>query len=415
MLPVPPFESALSGRRDRGVALVPLTLAQVEFVQACIYAQEYRYGEDCVAGHWPRPTHSSVSTKLVLRYYYLRGTLHVGTGNWAAAKRCYWTCLSVPADDMVSSIAVAAWKKLVLVQCRTMLLEARGNHKGSSVHPLSLPKAVPVCFSRFLNDALSRAAGGAAAASLSSSTSAMAFFPSGSTAPSSSQMALDAAYSAAQETGGSGSLMREEYPDAMHTVETGSDDNDGGPADHARSAEAAADFGVRAYGDLATAYANLDQAQFQAKMIEHEALFRRDGNLGFVRQCFEQLLRRHVVFWSRVYSAVALTDLAAAVKVPIDKLSTILLGLSNELPWSIQVRDGIVHFPPTPNPASTTNLPSHEELIQLARLAQELDATTEASPRYQSLSKRLGPSLRTEPRPTAGPLGIEEMHVDQSL
>jgi hypothetical protein len=419
MLPVPPFESSLAGRQQHGrtaVALVPLTLAQVEFVQACIYAQQYRYGEDVVAAHWPRPTHSTVPLKWVLRYYYLRGTLHLGAGNWAMARRCYWTCLSVPADDVVSSIAVAAWKKLVLVQCRTMLLEPR-NHRAS--HPLNLPKAVPLCFSRFLNDALSRtggASGGGAATSSSSSTSAMAFFPGSSTATSSSsQMALDAAYSAAQEGGGrGGGLLGEEYPDLMHMVEAGSD-NEGGPADPARRAEAAAEFGVRAYGDLAGAYANLDQALFQTKMVEHESIFRRDGNLGLVRQCFEQLLRRQVVFWSRVYSAISSTDLASAVKVPVDKLSAILLGLSNEVSWPIQVRDGIVHFPPVPKSATTTPLPSHEELIQLARLAQELDANVEASPKYLSLSKRLGPSLRTEARQASGPLGIEEMHVDQSI
>ncbi|KAG7338958.1 hypothetical protein IV203_016234 [Nitzschia inconspicua] len=92
----------------------PLQQAGVEFLQCAILSEQYRYAARSVEGTWPRPT-SGVTIKTVLRYYYLRGIVHLGCGDYTMAHRCWWTCLSVPADAC-SAIMVAAWKKLSLVQ-----------------------------------------------------------------------------------------------------------------------------------------------------------------------------------------------------------------------------------------------------------------------------------------------------------
>ena len=125
-----------------------LTQVQVEFLQACLYAQQYRYAESWVLHTWPRPagglgTTSSSMVRLVLRYFYLRGTVHIGCANWKWARRCFWTCLSIPSD-MVSAIAIAAWKKLVLVHCRTWV-DVPGRQQSAMPSPLLLLLSVLSC------------------------------------------------------------------------------------------------------------------------------------------------------------------------------------------------------------------------------------------------------------------------------
>jgi hypothetical protein len=126
---------------------------------------------------------------------------------------------------------------------------------------------------------------------------------------------------------------------------------------------------------------------------------------------------------------VPLQDLASAVAVPAEQLDAILWGLSAELAWAIQVRDGIVHFPPVPRShPSLDSSPSaasieEKELVQLARVAQDLDAGLAASARYQTASsKKAGRSTagaggggvgrtRGGGRSSAGlgPVGVEDI------
>jgi hypothetical protein len=91
-----------------------LQQAGVEFLQCAVLAQHYRYAARVVQGTWPRPT-NTVNIKTVLRYYYLRGLVHLGCGDYVMAHRCWWTCLALPAEGC-SAIMVAAWKKMALVQ-----------------------------------------------------------------------------------------------------------------------------------------------------------------------------------------------------------------------------------------------------------------------------------------------------------
>ena len=95
----------------------------LSFFRLASIAEQYKYAERHILSSWPRPNgnsvHSVKSVQQVLRYYYLRGVVHMGCRNWALAVRSFWTCLSIPGPDqnVVSAVAIAAWKKLVLVQC----------------------------------------------------------------------------------------------------------------------------------------------------------------------------------------------------------------------------------------------------------------------------------------------------------
>lgn len=112
-----------------------LTPAHVEFLQCSILAAQYRYARRMVNSEWPRPI-PGCDTVQTLRYYYLRGLLHMGCEEWQWAVRSFWTCLSVPFEG-ISAVMIAAWKKMVLCQC---LLGC----------PTNLPPAVSNAMTRFL-------------------------------------------------------------------------------------------------------------------------------------------------------------------------------------------------------------------------------------------------------------------------
>lgn len=92
-----------------------LTPSHVEFLQCCILAGQYRYARRAVATDWPRPM-KGMPVSQTLRYYYLRGLVHMGCEEWQWAVRSFWTCLSIPSDG-ISAIVIVAWKRLVLCQC----------------------------------------------------------------------------------------------------------------------------------------------------------------------------------------------------------------------------------------------------------------------------------------------------------
>lgn len=91
-----------------------LTPAHLEFLQCSILACQHRYARRMVGSEWPRPARAD--TVQTLRYYYLRGLVHMGCEEWQWAVRSFWACMSIPFEG-VSAIMIAAWKKMILCQC----------------------------------------------------------------------------------------------------------------------------------------------------------------------------------------------------------------------------------------------------------------------------------------------------------
>lgn len=91
---------------------------------------------------WPLPG-KGTSAELVLRYFYLRGIVHIGCDNFQLAVRCFWTVLSIPCD-VASVIAIDAWKKMVLAKC--IVLQDSVPYKSLVCTPTGASNAV----SRFL-------------------------------------------------------------------------------------------------------------------------------------------------------------------------------------------------------------------------------------------------------------------------
>ena len=353
------------------IAVTSLTNESVEFMQVCLYAQQYQYCEKWMRNTWAIPKSNAVSVRQVLRYYYIRGIIHIGCDNWEMARRCFWTCLSIPGD-MVSAISIAAWKKLILVQCRGSAcadsMPCSGNKAAASMKPLQLPLAVPACLKRYLTSATT------------------------TTTPTSSTQSSSGYPSAPQVA------PRADDPDAMHMVVENSDNENPRPQGSNRNTGGANNtnypsFGVQVYKDLVDAFVRRDQMAFSAILTDHESFLRSDGNLGLVKQCFAQLLRHRICFYSRIYAAASLSDLSSFLNLPVEQVERLVLSLSSDLAWGISIEaHHIVHFPMLPTSRPGDDRVPLEDVTQLTRLVQQLESAVSVttSSRGATLSKNKG-------------------------
>ena len=361
-----------------------LTPLHVEFLQACIYAEQYRYAERWVTDTWPRPCGGGVSVEQVLRYYYLRGTVHLACEHFELAIRCFWTCLSIPAD-VPSKIVIAAWKKLVLIQCLVAedvfaVVEQDSSDKDKINNPLlSLPKVLPACMNRLINQATSveRRAEEKSAASLPAGA------PPEEMVPPAGGVVHMVEASLAGDQGGE------------FAVDIGSSPS--GPAEE-----------MRIYIQLANAYNNVDRVAFEKLQRDHETTLAEDQNTGLVFQCSARLIRRHVFLLSSIYSVISLTQLAELLQLDEIHLQRLLLKISMDKVWPIEMRvDGattFVVFPPrTENVAFDTN-----QLVQLSYLIRNLDTSVASSSKYTSMLRKDGNRKNRESSP-AGPRGVEDI------
>jgi len=348
----------------------------------------------------------------VLRYYYLRGTVHVGCQNLEWATRCFDTCLVVPAS-MVSAIAIAAWKKRVLVACLTLpadkyatvkkmeqqdqssskSLRAGGGRDSSSgsalTGPLQLPKAAPACLSRFLNSALHPI-------STSSFTA----------------RAAGAAASANPEAHEAMLVAHDDTPPQGGEESAGGGDRRGTNRGVGSGYQA---LGVKPYADFVTAFTRLDRTALENVLQDHEGLFVGDGNMGIVQQCVSEFRKRQVYYYSRVYSVLSLEDLSNFMQLPMPELQTLLMQLSMEKVWAIQIdKNGLVHFPRLVElPPVGTEEVQTQQLMEVSRMVQKLDLAVAASPKYISIVKNISASNASAGAhaiaKALGPRGVEEI------
>lgn len=340
-------------------SLIPQTLTpiHVEFLQACIYAEQYRYAERWIADTWPRPVSPSVQN--VLRYFYLRGSIHMACANYANAIRCFWTCLSVPADTP-SQIAVAAFKKLVLVQC--LVSEDCLDINESAL--LALPKAVPTCVSRFVGSAT--------------------IWPRASQSPPPQQQQLLPPMQLMEAP-----EQQQPPPEEVHMVESSSAPAaEGEPTSEGTAPRKGPADLLKVYVQLVRAFAAVDRNGFDAVLREHEEVLRADGNLGWAYQCQTALIRRHIYQMSSIYSTVPLQRLAELLSLDESRVQRLLLQLSMDRAWPIAFRTDqgttFVVFPPR---LQETTAVDSEQLLQLAYLMRNLDVSVASSGKYLSLAK----------------------------
>lgn len=390
-------------------------------------AEQYRYAARVMEGSWPRPA-ATLSVRHILRYFLLRGMIHMGCNDWTMAVRCFWTCLSVPSE-VVSALAIGAWKKMVLVQCLQMedddyrsaqefqLSQNQQRQAGQSMEamiiegafatstssqssaapatsgrgPMTLPKAVPNCVSRFLSMASNNK----------------------------------------QQQQRSQQQQQQQPPpeEVGHMVQEELGDPSSQQLQQQRPQQPGsyAAMGVRVYMDLVYSFVAGNRAQFQSLLEQHQTLLKADGNFGLVRQCETAMVHRQVYQMSRIFSAIPLSDLAAKLKMQsVDGLKELLQQLSLEksspskahATWpSIEVEeDGMVVFsfestPPTDQFSGMIEEDQCEndldngigELIKLTKVVEKLDVQVASSPMYHAMLRRANDAKM------GGPRGVDDL------
>ena len=234
--------------------------AHVEFLQCALLAGQYRFACRMVRDDWPRPQRVT-SVEQVLRYYYLRGMIHIGCDEFKVAIRCFWTVLSVPMER-VSVIAVEAWKKLVLCQCLVI-----PEKKVASFQQLvAFPVTASVALVRLLtktNDA----------------------------------------------------------PETTNTTTTTA--QEGANNTDAQNINAKVGVGIPAYVEVAKAFAT-DRNNFLQVKSKYADQWTRDKTTGLMEKLETELLHRHVQKLASIYSVIPFGKLSTELGVPVEELPALL-------------------------------------------------------------------------------------------
>jgi hypothetical protein len=430
---VPP--SASGGTNDGSVVGGSSILhhAHVEFLHCCVLAEQYRYAERLMrTDSWPRPT-SMVSSKQVLRYFYLRGIVHLGCDHYRLAHRCFWTCLTVPAE-VSSKIAIAAWKKLVLVQC---LLQSKtapamkgattgGNgSSGGGTSSGSSSTAMEALGFTEANVILSQpppmASLGGSSGSNSSGATTMTYTTLPKTMPNCLVRFLmsyrDAATTAVQERSRQRRQQQQQQPPPqVHPAHP----NEG----QRQSQKPQVLNPISCYMDVSKAFYTRNQDTMKELEEHYQQTFLEDGNVGLVRQCQTKLIHMQVAHVARVYSVVPLTKLAEILlpaptfsssteEERIQRVTRILCQA--QIPCDIQ-DDGMVEFPSTEDEDDydddfeddrpSLSLSDLSEWMSLMEKVQKLDVAIVTNSKYHAVLRKDAGELSAA---SVGPRGVEDL------
>lgn len=307
--------------------------------------------------------------------------IHIGCNDFVMARRCFWTCLSVPAD-VCCKVAVEAWKKLVLVQC------IMNDGSDPDANKTSLPLSMPTCMGRLLSSSKEASTTGSAAASSGTSGTKR---PQPSTGFGFFQQQAPAAASATTSRGGSSSNKK-----SQQTIDSES---------------------TACYMDVADAFYKRDMFKLDSLIAKHSFTLESDGNTGLVQQCHTQLIHNQVRHLSRMYSVVSVTKAASVLGIIANGSETATtsqqvaaLLLQSGVTCEIQ-DDGMIVFHEDDATSSSQSLVDLHEWMSLLEKIQRLDVGIMTSPRYLSLMRKEAASGDSKPAApgAGGPRGVDEV------
>jgi hypothetical protein len=166
-------------------------------------------------------------------------------------------------------------------------------------------------------------------------------------------------------------------------------------------------LGVKVYMELVQAFCKVDRKAFERLVWEHSSLFTNDGNVGIVAQCQSELIRRQVFQLSRIYSTIPLEQLSAELELPTEQVQTLLLQISIDKVWAIQMEEGMVVFPKLTEQSTAEDGQDLEELVHLTKTVQKLDVNIAASSKYQAFVRRENNAKNSEGKGV--PRGVEDV------
>jgi hypothetical protein len=428
---VPPSVIGSSNNGSAGGSSI-LQHAHVEFLHCCVLAEQYRYAERLMrTDSWPRPT-SMVSSKQVLRYFYLRGIVHLGCDHYRLAHRCFWTCLTVPAE-VSSKIAIAAWKKLVLVQC---LLQSKtapamkgattGGTGSGGVTSSGSSTAMEALGYTEANIVLSQpppmaSMGGSGGSSSGATTMTYTTLPK--TMPNCLVRFLmsyrDAATTAVQERSRQRRQQQQQQPTPPPQAHQAQ------PHEVQRQSQPQVFLNpISCYMDVSKAFYTRNQDAMKELEEHYKQTFLEDGNVGLVRQCRTKLIHMQVAHVSRVYSVVPLTKLAE-ILLPAstmtstteeERIQRVTRTLCQaQIPCDIQ-DDGMVEFPSTEDDEDdydeyeddrpSLSLSDLSEWMSLMEKVQKLDVAIVTNSKYHAVLRKDAGDLAAA---SVGPRGVEDL------
>lgn len=332
-------------------------------------------------------------------------------GRFRRAKTCFWTVLSIPGNDpkVISNISVAAWIKLVLVQCCSHdYLEPISDTLGK----------MGVDQNKILYSSV---------ASTTTSSSSTSLTPSGMATPAKKSKTV--AGIGTHALSGTGLLtvpremaagMKKLFSQAERRQKTDTRDSDVAHVVEEMEEEAAANSNnpdapddrtgipsqllqsVRLYQDLVQAFIDVDRSAFDSILRECGEAILRDGNMGLIRQVDRILWRRQLYVVGSIFSALSMQQLSAELELSIEQLPNLLTDVSNSKRWPIDVTnngsgdgDMIVSFPKLPpstpcdfDDDNTAVTEITKDLETFSKLVQRLDVQLATSAKYVAMLRR---------------------------
>ena len=338
------------GQHNRRSLISPepsLTPLHADFLQVALYAGQALQAQQAIADTWPRPARGA-SAALVLRYYYLRGCVHLQSANFEWAARCFWTCLVVPSDAC-SALMVAAWKKLIVLQ-------ALAQSDRTAMNAMKTPKTLPVCLSRYLNKAMS--SGNDDSENQETPTSIVA-------APEDAAAASNTA----------SSLLHQEeltFADGAMTAVGGA------------TSQASVETSIRAYADLVKAFAKVDRSAFE-KVLQQQA-HQLSTDQALVQMLQSEFAKRQIYQWSRVFSVISLQDLSQRLQCNTGELQQLLGNIAQSTQWKVEIKENnMVHFPKL-EPIITGDRSG--DLNKMIVMMRKLDVSLSTSSKFLSLLRK---------------------------
>jgi hypothetical protein len=380
-----------------------VTVFACEFLQACIVCREYAFAVHRIAHTWPVPKKSQLginnrgttlcTVDVVLRYYYLRGTVYMGCFSKSSndlAIRCFWTCLCIPTAsgaNTVSSIAIEAYKKLIILQ---------------ALSPLGiLHTAIIRIKNKSIDDNLNTNDNSSTSVVVPSNVAGMTsgtpqiIIPSPTNPLSTpTEMPWDLVR-----------FIAHAHPPALVTspssITTGHYSEASTSEVSARNRYTYPHFGVHVYQLLLNTFVTVDRKKFDAIMNEYSDLLHTDGNYGYIIRLSNALCYRQIYVISRSFASIPMHQLSTEMNsLPIDHVRVLLQKLKENVAWPVKImkistaagteQEEVIIFPsnlPRPIMLSADDqsmLGPQWQLIELSQKMQQVNVRMESSLKYNA-------------------------------
>ncbi|KAL3792711.1 hypothetical protein ACHAW5_005816 [Stephanodiscus triporus] len=341
-----------AGKAGGDVARESLTPFHAEYLRACLLAGQYRRAHSFLSSRPIRhATLDSACLRLdptsCLRAHYHAGLVHLGCEAWDDALDSFHACLVLPCS-VVSSIAVAARKKGLLVRCLMLggeeldgVIDARvddgGGGAGGRTGPtledriLSLPGGASAAVAKFMSVSSNRV--GRADPALGGGGGASASAPERTAGSETSEGSAGRERSSRRRTRGANPDRRAAPSLSSSTLSGGAVGVERrGPTDASSTSRENSHLG--SYHDLVSAYVRGNADHYAKLLSEMTGLLRSDGNWGLAKRLEGRLrVYRTIRKVASVYSVVGVDVLevkmqeAGASEVDRHGIEDVLMGM----------------------------------------------------------------------------------------